>query len=135
MDIQARLLPDERQASLMSKTLNCMWIGRLISRTECGLATAAWALKAGKSDELKSGLHTARMEVVRLKELLKGDSAKKKIARIESAADALYSKLTKPRTISAKETKKMFSVVQMISVDVGALINDANLACSGKGKK
>lgn len=107
--------------------LQCITIGRALARTECGLAFAAQAMARGNSANVQLGVRSAVNSASYLNRLVPG-VAVNVMARLRR----LEGQLSKPKKISASQSKKMLETVQDINHDVTLLTSRAVAACTGK---
>lgn len=112
--------------------VRCLSIGRMLARTECGLAVAARALQKGQAQDLQMGLNTVRVSVRAVEKMMPmGSSTARKIVSSISSIDRGFRNTGK---ISKAKAGEMFRKLQDLKLDVDRLFATGAAACPG-GKK
>lgn len=111
--------------------VRCLSLGRMLARTECGLAVAARALQNGKAQDLQMGLNTVRVSVRVVSQTLpSGSSTARKIL---GQVDQMDRNLRKGK-ISKAKSGEMLRTLQNLKLDVDRLFATGAAECPG-GKR
>lgn len=112
--------------------VRCLSLGRMISRTECGLAVAANGLQAGSAQSFQMGLNTVQIGIRSVNQMLPAGSQVAR--RILSSISSMNQELKKGK-ISKAKSAQMFKTLQDLKLDVDRLFATGAQACPGGKKK
>ncbi len=119
-------------ASVALSGVRCLSVGRVLARTECGLAFAARAIQSGKGEDLQIGLNTVKTGVQQVTQMMPQGAQISR--RILGQVNSMDRELRKGR-ISKAQATKMIRSLQELKLDVDRLFATGAKACpGGKGK-
>jgi hypothetical protein len=112
--------------------VRCLSVGRVLARTECGLAYAARGIQNGKGADLQMGLNTVRTGVQQVSQMMPQGAGLSR--RILSAVNQMDREVRRGRISKASATK-MIKTLQELKLDVDRLFATGARACPGGTKK